>query len=100
MNLYRKVVLHHFNFKQPVYDIKYSPDGRLVVVGPFKLSCFVCNCNLSEISCRHFAVTHGRRIQVWEAPGHSRDFAPFSLYCTFPGHYDDTLCIDWSHDSK
>ncbi len=28
MNLYRQVVLHHFNFKQRVYDIKYSPDGR------------------------------------------------------------------------
>ena len=43
VNLYRKVVLHHFNFKQPVYDIKYSPDGRLVAVGPFMLSCLVCN---------------------------------------------------------
>ena len=50
--------------------------------------------------CRYFAVTHGRRVQVWEAPGHSRDFAPFSLYSTFPGHYDDTHCIDWSHDSN
>lgn len=28
VNLYRKVVLHHFNFKQRVYDIEYSPDGR------------------------------------------------------------------------
>ena len=43
MNLYRKVVLHHFNFKQPVYDIKYSPNGRSVPVGPFMLSCLVCN---------------------------------------------------------
>ena len=30
VNLYKKVVLHHFNFKQPVYDIKYSPNGRSV----------------------------------------------------------------------
>ena len=30
MNLHRKVVLHYFNFKQPVYDIKYSPNGRSV----------------------------------------------------------------------
>ena len=28
VNLHKKVVLHHFNFKQPVYDIKYSPNGR------------------------------------------------------------------------
>ena len=31
MNLYKKVVLHHFNFKKPVYDIKYSPSGRYVM---------------------------------------------------------------------
>ena len=28
VNLYKKVILHHFNFKKPVYDIKYSPNGR------------------------------------------------------------------------
>ena len=30
VNLHKKVVLHHFNFKQPVCDIKYSPNGRSV----------------------------------------------------------------------
>ena len=30
VNLHKKVVLHHFNFKQPVRDIKYSPNGRSV----------------------------------------------------------------------
>ena len=49
---------------------------------------------------RFFAVTHGRRIQVWHAPGHTPNFAPFSLYRSYPGQYDDTTCIDWSHDSK
>lgn len=28
VNLHRKVVLHHFNFKQPVLDIKFSPNGK------------------------------------------------------------------------
>ena len=49
---------------------------------------------------RYFAVTHGRRVQLWHAPGHSQDFAPFSLYQTLPGQYDDALCLDWSDDSK
>ena len=30
VNLHQKVVLFHFNFKQRVYDIKYSPNGRSV----------------------------------------------------------------------
>ena len=53
-----------------------------------------------DISGRYFAVTHGRRVQLWDAPGHSQDFAPFSLYGTLPGQYDDALCLDWSDDSK
>jgi periodic tryptophan protein 2 len=28
VNLHLKTVLHHFNFKSKVYDIKYSPDGK------------------------------------------------------------------------
>jgi hypothetical protein len=28
VNLHKKAVLHHFNFKERVYDLKYSPDGR------------------------------------------------------------------------
>ena len=30
VNLHKEVVLHHFNFKQPLRDIKYSPNGRSV----------------------------------------------------------------------
>jgi periodic tryptophan protein 2 len=28
VNFRRGVVLHHFNFKKPVKDIKFSPDGK------------------------------------------------------------------------
>lgn len=28
VNAKRGVVLHHFNFKKPVKDIKFSPDGK------------------------------------------------------------------------
>jgi len=30
VNFYRRVVLHHFNFKERVRDIKFSPNGRCV----------------------------------------------------------------------
>ena len=52
------------------------------------------------VSCRYFAVTHGRGVQVWNAPGHSPDFAPFSLYHSYPGQYDNTTCIEWLEDSR
>ena len=55
---------------------------------------------LLSLSHRYFAVTHGRRVQVWHAPGHTHDYSPFSLYRSFPGQYDETLCLDWSQDSK
>ena len=69
-------MLHHFNFKSPVNDISFSPDGRL------------------------FAVTHGKRVQLWRAPGARKDFAPFVLFREFPGQYDDAMCIGWSADSR
>lgn len=69
-------MLHHFNFKSPVSDISFSPDGRL------------------------FAVTHGRRVQLWRTPGTSKDFAPFVLFREYPGQYDDAVCIGWSTDSR
>ena len=45
VNLHKKVVLYHFNFKQPVRDIKYSPNGRSVQwqVSPI----VVCHASLS-----------------------------------------------------
>ncbi|CAI8016870.1 Periodic tryptophan protein 2 homolog [Geodia barretti] len=76
VNLHKKAVLHHFNFKERVYDLKYSPDGRYI------------------------AVTHGRMVQVWHAPGQAKDCTPLSLYRSYPGQYDDTLCLDWSDDSR
>lgn len=31
INLHQKAVLHHFNFKNAVHDIKFSPNGRSAV---------------------------------------------------------------------
>ena len=45
-------------------------------------------------------MTHGKHIKVWHAPDHSKEFAPFSVHRTYTGLYDDTVCIDWSSDSR
>ncbi|GAA5916680.1 hypothetical protein JCM6882_002264 [Rhodosporidiobolus microsporus] len=77
VNFKRSTVLHHINFKKPVRDIKFSPDGKFI------------------------AVTHGSHVQVWHTPSHlAREFAPFNLHRTYTGHYDDVLSIQWSADSR
>ncbi|XP_062509467.1 periodic tryptophan protein 2 homolog [Corticium candelabrum] len=76
VSLLKSAVLHHFNFKHPVEDIKYSQCGSF------------------------FANTLGRRVQVWHCPGHTKEFAPFKLFCTFSGFHDDTVWVDWSYDSR
>jgi len=68
--------LDHFTFKKKVYDIKYSPDGKFI------------------------AVTFGRSLQLWHAPGTKKEFAPFTLLTTYASGYDDVVCIDWSNDSR
>ncbi|KAG6841096.1 hypothetical protein C0991_001903 [Blastosporella zonata] len=79
VNFRRGVVLHHFNFKKPVKDIKFSPDGKYIAV----------------------AVTHNSHVQVWKTPNHLvREFAPFTLHRTYTGHHDEVLSIQWSPDSK
>jgi periodic tryptophan protein 2 len=45
-------------------------------------------------------VSHGKQIQVWNAPGSNKEFAPFVLHRTYTGHYDDVVAIDWSPDSR
>ncbi|RKP07083.1 WD40 repeat-like protein [Thamnocephalis sphaerospora] len=72
----RRVLLSEFNFKGKVRDIQFSPDGRF------------------------FAVTSGKLVQVWRSPGLNREFAPFALYRTYPGHQDDVTCVQWSPDSR
>lgn len=49
---------------------------------------------------RYVAVTHGKSIHLWHAPGRYVDFAPFHLYRRYPSLYDDARCIDWSDDSQ
>ncbi|CAL1543305.1 unnamed protein product [Lymnaea stagnalis] len=66
--------IHHFH--NEVHQVKFSPDGR------------------------KFAVTRDTVVQVFHAPGKTRDFNPFVLYRTFPGHVDAAISIDWTSDSR
>lgn len=75
-NFVRRIILHRFNFKKKVLDVKFSPDGQYI------------------------AVTHGNQVQVWKTPTYEREFAPFELHRTYTGHYDDVISITWSPDSQ
>jgi periodic tryptophan protein 2 len=76
INFPRKVVLHRFNFKRKVYDIKFSPDDE------------------------YFAVTFGNGVQIWKTPSVQREFVPLTLSRTIAGFSDSAVCLDWSVDSK
>ena len=71
-NLARGVVVHRFAFRARARALAFSPDGR------------------------YFAVSHGRRLQVWRTPSLASEFSPFALHRTYTGHYDDVTCVAWS----
>ncbi|KAH3903531.1 snoRNA-binding rRNA-processing protein PWP2 SCDLUD_001172 [Saccharomycodes ludwigii] len=77
-NFKARTVLHHFNFKGKVHDLKFSPDGKLFAVG-----------------CDRF-------VQIWKTPsvGEDRQFAPFVRYRIHAGHFADVISITWSKDSR
>lgn len=78
VNLKARTVLHHFNFRDKVEDIKFSPCGL------------------------YFAVASSRFVQLWKTPssGEDRQFAPFVKYKTYAGHYADVVNVTWSRDSR
>lgn len=78
VNFKARTVLHHFNFKNKVRSIEFSPDGT------------------------HFAVAAGRFVEVWKTPdlAEDRQFAPFVRYRVYVGHYNDVTAVTWSNDSR
>ncbi|PWZ02194.1 putative periodic tryptophan protein PWP2 [Testicularia cyperi] len=77
INVLRRSLLAHMNFKQPLRDAQFSNDGKFL------------------------AVTYGNQIKVWRTPSHlAREFAPFVLHRTFTGHFDDVLSIRWTQNSR
>lgn len=78
VNFKTRNVLHHFNFKEPVHDLKFSPDGKL------------------------FALAVGRFLQIWRTPETTEDrqFAPFVRYRIHAGHFSEITSLTWSKDSR
>ncbi|CDK27732.1 unnamed protein product [Kuraishia capsulata CBS 1993] len=78
VNFRARTVLHHFNFKDRVRDIVFSPDGT------------------------HFAISCGRLIQIWKTPSltEDRQFAPFVRHRVYAGHYSEVTSVSWSGDSR
>ena len=77
INVARRALLAHMNFKLPVRDAQFSPNGQFL------------------------AVTHGNQVQVWRTPSiFVREFAPFVLHRTYVGHFDDVLSITWSRKGR
>ena len=77
INVSRRALLAHMNFKLPVRDAQFSPNGQ------------------------YLAVTHGAQVQVWRTPSVLvREFAPFVLHRTYVGHFDDVLSITWSRTGR
>ncbi|AAS50422.1 AAR057Wp [Eremothecium gossypii ATCC 10895] len=78
VNIKTRNVIHHFNFKDKVNDVKFSTDGKL------------------------FALACGRFLQIWRTPGVSaeRQFAPFVRYRVHAGHFADITSLTWSRDSR
>lgn len=78
VNFVARTVLHHFNFKDKVLDLKFSPCGN------------------------YFAIACNRFIQVWKTPDFTddRQFAPFVRHRVYSGHYSDVTSITWSKDSR
>lgn len=78
VNAVARTVLHHFNFKDKILDLKFSPCGKF------------------------FAIACNRFIQVWKTPDMTQDrqFAPFVRHRVYAGHYSDVTSINWSNDSR
>lgn len=78
VNYRSRNVLHHFNFKERCYSIKFSPDGKL------------------------FALATGRFLQIWKTPSVNQDrqFAPFVRHRVQAGHFQDITSLTWSQDSR
>jgi hypothetical protein len=82
-NFHRRVIIHHFTFKDSISALRFSHSGR------------------------NFAVGVGRRLQIWHTPavpGYDNtgeiEFAPFMLHRDLAGHFDVVQNIEWSGDSR
>ncbi|KAK7205455.1 WD40-repeat-containing domain protein [Myxozyma melibiosi] len=78
VNYVRRTVLHHFNFKNKVTDLQFSPDGKYI------------------------SVTTPGHIELWRTPDYRQDrqFAPFIRHRVYTGHHGDITSLTWSRDGR
>ncbi|KAK4882916.1 hypothetical protein RN001_006235 [Aquatica leii] len=77
ISLVSQTIVHKYRFKRKVSVVKFSPDGK------------------------YFAVCKENKVFVFKAPGpFTGQYNSFIMERVFHGTFDETTCIDWSHDSK
>ncbi|XP_042904814.1 periodic tryptophan protein 2 homolog [Parasteatoda tepidariorum] len=77
ISLSHRTVIHNFHFKRPIASACFSPNGRYI------------------------AVTKESNLFIYQVPCTSmKQFNAFVLEKVFNFSYDDTLCIDWTSDSR
>lgn len=76
VSLRTRAVLHHFHFHKPVSSVRFSPDGRKLVVIKENVAL------------------------LYHAPGRQREFNALVLDKSYYGPYDQTTCVDWTDDSR
>ena len=78
INYQKQVVIAHFNFRDPVTALAFSPDSRF------------------------FAVATGKRFKIFESPSATqKTYSPLILYKKYANlHSDNITGISWSSDSR
>jgi len=78
INYAKSVVIAHFNFRDPVTALTFSPDSKF------------------------FAVATGKQFKIFESPSVTqKTFSPLVLYKKYGNlHSDDIRGIAWSSDSR
>lgn len=77
INMQRKVVMAHFNFRDEVTAMGFSPDSRF------------------------FFVACGIKAKIFETPSDIKTFSPLVLYKKYGNLHSQKICgVAWSHDSR
>ena len=78
INYTKQVVIAHFNFRDHVTAIQFSPDSKF------------------------FAVATGKRLKIFETPPVTfKQFSPMVLYKKYGNlHSEDIIGISWTNDSR
>ncbi|KAF5273066.1 hypothetical protein FQR65_LT04808 [Abscondita terminalis] len=79
ISLISQTIVHKYRFKRKVSAVKFSPDGKYFAV------------------CKE----NNGKFFIFKAPGpFTGQYNSFIMERVFHGTFDETTCIDWSHDSK